>query len=645
MHPAIRATAPLLMALALAACGGGGGSPGATGSSGTTGSPGSSSGTGGTTNAEGAWLSFTPNPIEVSGYEGESVPFKITATSSRTFTKPFNVAIVDTSGTITTDVQISAQNEMTYVANLRTSAMLPAGTTQAKLEVRLCEDAPLTCAKPLPGSPWLVPLKVNVKSSAEAAKRIVLSAQSLQAEVYSGEKAMLSLDGTFTGDLLGQGFLVGIVDRGNLSTATVIPSSQGFRASLSTSASLQPGEYASNLEVRLCRDNPAVCSIPAPGSPVIVPLKISVKNSVNLTPLAAVPGLGSWSTYQGNAAHTGNADASFDVARFTRRFNIPATSTFVREFNTVAVDNGKVFVVTGGATSNPSELLAIREADGKVEWRGSLGNIERANSPAVGNGQVYVTSTGLDSFMWFFDQGGALLSKTTMVSQSFKYRAPTVLGDDLYSLDGLHNGITKFYAPAKTKTWSVYMPQADGYTVAVDAEFVYGYAGGTFSAMRVSDGVQTWAVGDADNPFPAFTGNTPALAGKLGIILEGGRLMAFDRTPTRTWSVANGFVGQPAVGNGLVYALAANGNVLEARTSADGKLQWTSESLGASDFREVIVTRNLAFVSGATRTLAIDLATHKIVWTYPRGGSLAISSNGVLYILGNTGALDAINLQ
>jgi hypothetical protein len=121
------------MALALAACGGGGGSPGATGSSGTTGSPGSSSGTGGTTNAEGAWLSFTPNPIEVSGYEGESVPFKITATSSRTFTKPFNVAIVDTSGTITTDVQISAQNEMTYVANLRTSAKLPAGTTQAKL--------------------------------------------------------------------------------------------------------------------------------------------------------------------------------------------------------------------------------------------------------------------------------------------------------------------------------------------------------------------------------------------------------------------------------------------------------------------------------------------------------------------------------
>lgn len=640
MHAVIRVTAPLLMALALAACGGGGGSSGVTGSSGATGSSG-----GTTTSPEGNWLSFTPNPLEVSGYEGESIPFKITATSTRTFTKPFNVAIVDTSGTITTDVQISAQNEMTYVANLRTSAKLPAGTTQAKLEVRLCEDAPLTCAKPLPGSPWLVPLKVNVKSAAEAAKRLVLSAQSLQAEVYSGEKAVLSLDGTYTGDLLGQGFLIGIVDKGNLSTATVIPSLQGFKATLTTSASLQPGEYSSNLEVRLCRDNPTICSLPAPGSPVIVPLKVSVKNSVNLTPLVAVPGLGSWSTYQGNAAHTGNADASFDVARFTRRFNIPATGNSVREYNTVAVDNGKVFVVAGGATSNPSELLAIGEADGKVAWRSNLGNIERANSPAAGNGQVYVTSTGQDSFMWFFDQGGTLLDKTSMVSQSFKYQAPTVFGSDVYSLDGLYNGITKFYAPAKTKTWSVYMPQADGYTLAVDAEYAYGYAGGTFIAKRVSDGLQLWAVGDADNPFPAFTGNTPALAGKLGIILEGGRLMAFDRTPTRTWSVANGFVGQPAVGNGLVYALAANGNVLEARTSADGKLQWTSESLGTSDFREVIVTRNLAFVSGASKTLAIDLATRKIVWTYPRGGSLAISSNGVLYILGNTGALDAINLQ
>jgi outer membrane protein assembly factor BamB len=43
--------------------------------------------------------------------------------------------------------------------------------------------------------------------------------------------------------------------------------------------------------------------------------------------------------------------------------------------------------------------------------------------------------------------------------------------------------------------------------------------------------------------------------------------------------------------------------------------------------------------------VALDLATQKVVWNYPRGGSLAISSNGVLYILTNVGHLSAINLK
>ena len=85
--------------------------------------------------------------------------------------------------------------------------------------------------------------------------------------------------------------------------------------------------------------------------------------------------------------------------------------------------------------------------------------------------------------------------------------------------------------------------------------------------------------------------------------------------------------------------------MLEARALADGKLQWTSENLGEGGFQSVLVTRNLAFVSNANKTVALDLATQKVVWNYPRGGSLAISSNGVLYILTNVGHLSAINLK
>jgi outer membrane protein assembly factor BamB len=93
-----------------------------------------------------------------------------------------------------------------------------------------------------------------------------------------------------------------------------------------------------------------------------------------------------------------------------------------------------------------------------------------------------------------------------------------------------------------------------------------------------------------------------------------------------------------------VYAFGANGRTLEAHAPANGNLLWTVD-LGNSDFSNVIVTRNLAFVSSSTATQAVDLNTRKVVWTYPQGGNLAISQRGVLYILTSAGKLAAVNLR
>jgi outer membrane protein assembly factor BamB len=632
------------MALALAACGGGGGSPGAS-SSGN--SSGSSGGTG--TNTDGNWLTFNPNPIEVSGYEGESIPFKVTATSSRTFTKPFNIAIVDPSGTITTEVQVSALNDMTYVANLRTSAKLPAGITQAKLEVRLCEDAPLTCSKPLPGSPWQLPLKVNVKAAAEAAQRLALSAQSLQAETYAGEQVELNLDGSFKGDLLGTQFLVGVYDKGGLSTVSYAQTAQGFKATLKSSAALQQGEYNSNVEVRLCRDDPAICRSPVPGSPWTVPLKLTVKNAVNLSTLLRVPGLGAWSSYQGSALHNGYVDATFDATRFSRRFRLPADAV-TGSSNSVATGGGKMFMTLGKAFGSEFEVLAISEADGTVLWRTSMGNVNRANSPAVGNGFVYVVTLDVPNYLWVFDQqSGKLVSKTAFGSNWGLSRAPTVAGTEVYSMDGndYDRGMTAFSSSLLSKLWSSPMQSAGSNmsspTPAVDAGNVYVFLDGKLRALDTVDGKLKWAVSGPDTS--SLGGRAVTLSGNLALVYGSG-ITAFDVSlRTIAWSVASGNVVEMAVGNGLVYSVAGMSNLLEARSLSDGKLQWTSESLGQASFKSVIVTRNLAFVSGGQRTVAVDLATHKVVWSYPRGGNLSISDNGVLYIMEDNRSVSAINLQ
>lgn len=651
MHPVIRASAPLLMALALAACGGGGGNSGATGSAG------SSSGAGGnSTNPDGNWLSFTPNPIEVSGYMGESIPFKFTATSSRTFTKPFNVAIVDTSGTITTDVQIAALNEMTYQASLSTSSKLPAGLTQVNLEVRLCEDAPLTCSKPLPGSPWKVPLKVDVKPASEAAKRMVLSAQALDAVANRGASAVIQFDGSFKGSLGGQPGNIGVIDKGNLVTAQVTGSPENFKVTLTSSPALKAGTYTTNLELRLCRDSVSICSSPVSGSPWTIPLKLTVTNPTGLTPLTMVPGVGAWSNYQGSASHTGFVDANFDVSNFSARFSIPANGS-TQGRSTAAVDNGKVFMVYSEifapATQGEAELRGIKEADGSIAWRASLGTVESVNPPAVGNGFVYVTTTAAQrDTLWVFNQlDGSLASKTNRGMSSAGSYSPTVFGSDVYSLGKPYYGydVRKFSSASMMDLWTQRIPasyfQDNPYSPAVDARNIYIYANGKLGALDVGSGLLNWETADVDDVSAGV--KSVALSGNVAIVM-GGRIAAFDTynyQHLRLWSVENNFTGTLAVGNDTVYAVNGSSGALEARSLSDGKLQWTSESMSLGGFKSLVVARNLAFVSGPTKTQAIDLATRKIAWTYARGGELSISSNGVLYILEANGYLSAINLQ
>lgn len=628
MHPVFRASAPFLIALALVACGGGGGG----GSSVNA------------TSAEGDWLSFSPNTVEVSTFEGESIPFSITGTSSRTFSKPFNIGIVDTSGTITSDVELTALNQMTYSAKLKTAPQLTAGTHAASLEVRLCEDSPLTCSKPLPGSPWRVPLKVTVKTAAEAAKRLALSVQSLQATTYRNDQAIIRFTGTFSGDLTGLPIRIGIFDKGNISDTTIVEQSGGtFTASLASSFLLNVGEYSTNLEIKVCRDDPRICSSPVLGSPWTLPFELTVKSATNLTPLKPVAGLGAWTSYQGSAAHTGFVDASFDAANFLRRFD-HALNGNGASYDSAAIDNGVMFV---SRVTNEAFLMGIRESDGATIWSTYLGTVSRINPPAAANGQVYViTTAGQYSTFWIFDQQtGKILSRTPVTSQLPAYRVPTVYGADVYAADGLNGGMSKFSSSTLGKVWSRDISLLDSYTPAIDENNAYGFALGTLRALNSSDGQTSWEVVD-----PAYTSGTTygravALSGKYAVVVYAGRLMAYDTAAhALAWSAANNIVGQPAVGNGLIYAAGSAGTALEARNIADGQLQWTSEKLGIDNVAQVIATRNLAFVTGDRKTVAVDLATHKVVWSYPRGGGIAISSNGVLHIL-SPGGVSAINLQ
>jgi hypothetical protein len=632
-----------VFALSLAACGGGG--------------SGGDNPASPQNNPAGNWLTFDPGTPSTMQYQGESASVVLTAKSSRTFAAPFNVAIIDATGVISTAVEISAISPMEYRAVLHTSSTLAAGEHSTMLEVRLCEDTPTTCAKPLPGSPWRVPLKVQVKSGTEAKARLTLAAPSASVTTYPQESAGFSIEAQLNKELMSQVVNIGVFDP---SSITVAPPSQlttapdgryMFELSTATSNALAVGTHGSNLELRLCHDDVRICRQPVAGSPWIVPLSVTVLSPTNLTALKAIDGLGAWSTYQGNAAHTGHVAASFDPAVFSRRWKVASQSNYTRNFVSAAIDDGRAFFVRR-TTSGRAELVAVSENSGEQAWKVDLGTLHEVNPPAAANGRVYLTSTGHeDTFLWIYDQAsGKLLRQESMSSQWPSYSAPTVLGTDVYTINGYYGGIAK-YGDAEGKfTWYGPGTAYEGWSPSTDGRFVYTYSTPD-NILQVSDaatGSLAYSIGE---PYPYstyFVSGAVVLTDTQQAIVGGGggSLTAFDLNGhKRSWILNSGTTGIPAYGNGTIYALGANGRSLEARAPATGNLLWTVSLLEGGTYSNVIVTRNLAFVSSDSSTRAIDLAAQKVVWTYPMGGSLAISASGVLYVLNPSGALAAINLR
>ncbi|WP_082938696.1 PQQ-binding-like beta-propeller repeat protein [Mitsuaria sp. 7] len=141
---------PLLM---LAACGGGGGGVIEAGIGGGSG--------GG--NADAFQLSFQPTSLEATFYAGEAPLLTVTATASRTHAAPVQVAVIDSVGVLSGQAELTATSQLVYRVGLRLSNSLPAGTHSGSLEVRVCEDAPTVCAKPVGASPWRLPYKFTVR--------------------------------------------------------------------------------------------------------------------------------------------------------------------------------------------------------------------------------------------------------------------------------------------------------------------------------------------------------------------------------------------------------------------------------------------------------------------------------------------------
>lgn len=137
----------------------------------------------------------------------------------------------------------------------------------------------------------------------------------------------------------------------------------------------------------------------------------------------------------------------------------------------------------------------------------------------------------------------------------------------------------------------------------------------------------------------------PALGGTNQLFAtNGGRLISFDLTARAIgWSRQASFTGSVTVTPTELYVV--NSGQVESHKVSDGSLVGTWVPPEGAVKPPLIVTKNLLFASTTAATYAVELTSLRQVWSYPAGGALALTKDGLLLIAQSTGKLSAITVK
>ncbi len=439
-----------------------------------------------------------------------------------------------------------------------------------------------------------------------------------------------------------------------------------YTFSLDTIAALDKGHYQGSVTLKLCAD--AACLTPQAVASVTVPYDITVLSKDDawagdkLTPLTAWSDAGDWGMFQGNAAHTGAVPVALNPDKFSLRWRtgpIAAPDNYNAGYTATLVAANGLFYSAGN-----NMLQARREFDASVAWSYSVAGLEypSVNPPAVADGAVYMMAGRQNATSMFgFDAAtGVVRFRTPMVSQWDASLAPTAVAGALYTSGGSYGGMYGF-GPAGDVMFSASISPSNSWTPALDATQGYAYTGDSLTVFNRKTGATLQKIVDYEDTNYFYQVGGAAVLGAPGTAYAahygnasvnsgtpGNSLMKFDTVKGLIdWRVKGSYPVTPAYLDGALYVPNGNPYRVEIRSETDGALRWSWTPQSAADTgwaAEPIVTKTHLFVSTGSTTYALDLRSHKPVWSYPAGGKLALSRNGVLYIQ-NKDALTAINLK
>ena len=354
---------------------------------------------------------------------------------------------------------------------------------------------------------------------------------------------------------------------------------------------------------------------------------------------------GEWTTYMGNAQHTGYIDASVDPSLFSERWvRSPIAGGGLFQATT---GGGRVYLATT-SYFNSQRVLALNPATGAAVWQRDFGAIFGLNQATYDGASVYVTTGGHgDTYLYALNEAdGTLRYQSPFGSQFEHWKAPVVAGSAIVTAGGSYGGMYGFDKATGSQLFFRSGSQVDGWGPAVDNGMVYITDGGVKGISPTTGSV---VVQNTDSRLIAVTTPVVAAPGTL-LAVTGGRMMSVSTaTGLINWEQSATFTGAPVAANGAIYAF--SGNLVAARALNDGALLWSWSPPEPYTTRQAMaLVNNVLFVSCSSDfgeagiTYAIDIASHRTVWSYPLSGELSVSGQGVLYIVAGA-RVAAINLR
>ncbi|MDF1502288.1 PQQ-binding-like beta-propeller repeat protein [Roseisolibacter sp. H3M3-2] len=413
----------------------------------------------------------------------------------------------------------------------------------------------------------------------------------------------------------------------------------------------RPAAWTSSNPQSVTVDSAGRLSVVAPGEATITATSDGKSATTTLLALARPTAdwsrAAEWTTFQGGVRHAGHVAATLDPVTFQERWVAPAASGI--RLHQPVVGDGRAYVTTT-AYFGAQRFAALDLQSGAVVWSRDFGAIHSVNPPTFDNGTVFVMTGGhQDSFLWgLAARDGAVRFRTAYGNQWSQYGAPLVLGDGVFSAGGYYGGMYRFDARSGAIAYERPAVWADGWSPAASGGQVLVPTGSGLAALDAASGATAYTVGDN-----RLTAATPVVGG-LGnaLVATSTNLISVDlQRRAIAWAQSGSFGGAAAVANGVVYVV--NNRQVEARREGDGTLLWVWVPPAGAAAGPVVVTDNLLFVSVAAgdsfaptgATYALDLSARRQVWSYPAGGQLALSAQGVLLIAQQSGSVAAISVR